>query len=293
MKIAVSGATGFIGRHVVVELERQSVSPVLMCRPTSKVVLSEHKVVYIDIKNNPLNAFELLGCPDVLIHLAWGGLPHYKSLHHIEDELPAQYVFLKGLIESGLKCLLVTGTCNEYGMQSGKLDESLPALPIHHYAIAKKLLFEKLQQLKSTHKYNLTWARLFYIFGEGQSKNSLLPQLREAINQRSPVFNMSGGEQLRDYSPVTEVARRLVLLARIQSDLGILNVCSGNPISVRELIEGWISENKWQIKLNLGYYPYPDYEALAFWGDSSKFEREACKYRAEISSYKNAKLYMC
>ena len=81
---------------------------------------------------------------------------------------------------------------------------------------------------------------------------------------------MSGGEQLRDYLPVAQAARYLVSLALIEKDIGVVNVCSGTPISVRKLVEGWIKENGWPIRLNLGRYPYSDYEPMAFWGDSQK-----------------------
>ena len=59
-------------------------------------------------------------------------------------------------------------------------------------------------------------------------------------------------------------------LAIQQKDLGIINVCSGNPISIHELVNNWINENKWSIKLNRGFYAYPDYEPMHFWGDNSK-----------------------
>jgi dTDP-6-deoxy-L-talose 4-dehydrogenase (NAD+) len=50
-------------------------------------------------------------------------------------------------------------------------------------------------------------------------------------------------------------------------------VCSGEPISVRKLVEGWIKDNGWSIGLDLGHYPYPDYEPMAFWGDRQKLDR--------------------
>lgn len=224
-----------------------------------------------DLHNAPSNAFELMGCPDVLIHLAWDGLPNYKSLHHFETELPAQFRFLKGLIEAGLPALVVAGTCFEYGMQSGPLSENMEAHPSNPYGFAKDMLRRQLGYLKEIKPFALTWARLFYLYGEGQAENSLLPQLKKAVEQGDKVFNMSGGEQLRDYLPVAEVARRLVSLALTRKDVGAVNVCSGQPISIRRLVEGWIKDNGWSISLNLGYYPYPDYEPMAFWGDAQKF----------------------
>jgi len=41
------------------------------------------------------SCFDRMGRPDILVHLAWDGLPNYKSLHHFETELPKHYRFLK------------------------------------------------------------------------------------------------------------------------------------------------------------------------------------------------------
>lgn len=272
MKVAVTGPTGFVGRHVVRELELRSISPILICQPSVEIppAFARHANVQIDLKEMPAKAFDLMGQPDVLIHLAWGGLPNYKSLHHFEDELPAQYRFLKTLVESGLKNLLVTGTCFEYGMQSGPLSEHMEARPNNPYGFAKDMLRRQLEYLQQVTQFNLTWTRLFYLYGEGQAENSLLPQLKRAVERGDRIFKMSDGEQLRDYLPISEVAKLLVSLAMAGRDNGVVNVCSGKPISVRKLVEGWIRENGWSIDLNLGHYPYPDYEPMAFWGNRDK-----------------------
>jgi dTDP-6-deoxy-L-talose 4-dehydrogenase (NAD+) len=274
MKVAVTGASGFIGRHVLVELESRSVVATVVIRPSSSASpsLAKHTTALMDLQNPPPNAFELMGAPDVLIHLAWGGLPNYKSLHHFEQELPAQYRFLKGLVESGLKNLVVTGTCFEYGMQSGSLDEEIETRPNNPYGFAKDALRRQLEFFRQEKPFSLTWARLFYLYGDGQAENSLLPQLKGAVERGDKVFNMSGGEQLRDYLHVSDVARHLVSLAMTMRDNGIVNVCSGKPISVRSLVEGWVEENRWSIDLNLGRHSYPDYEPMVFWGNASKLK---------------------
>lgn len=272
MKIAVTGATGFIGRHVLNELASRAVEAIAVIRPSTTVppALPCASMVRLDIQDAPENAFELMGRPDALIHLAWGGLPNYRSLHHFEQELPAQYRFLKTMVASGLKSLLVTGTCFEYGMQSGSLSEDMEPRPDNPYGFAKDGLRRQLEYLKATHPFNLVWSRLFYLYGEGQAENSLFPQLRKAVERGDTVFDMSGGEQLRDYLPVSEVAKSIVALALKQSDIGTINICSGQPISVRRLVERWIIENGWSINLNLGCYPYPEYEPMAFWGNAQK-----------------------
>lgn len=269
MRIAVTGASGFIGRHVLQALSAHEVEIVAVTRDASRLSVSAAhvQIVEMDIGNPLATDFQRMGSPDALIHLAWDGLPNYKSLHHFETELPKQYRFLKSMIDSGLPALVVTGTCFEYGMQSGALSAGMQTRPENPYGYAKDALRKQLQFLQLSKFFKLTWARLFYMYGEGQASSSLYSALREAVMRGDPMFNMSGGEQLRDYLPVETVAQELADLAIAQCDAGAMNLCAGTPISVRRLVEQWIRENQWQISLNLGYYPYPDYEPMAFWGE--------------------------
>jgi dTDP-6-deoxy-L-talose 4-dehydrogenase (NAD+) len=272
VKVAVSGASGFIGRQVVAALERAGIAPTLWVRASSQLPAAspEHRVVRVDILDPPAQLFARLGRPDALIHLAWGGLPNYQSLHHYEQELPAHYRLLKDLVRDGLASLVVAGTCFEYGMQSGPLAETMAAAPANPYALAKDTLRRQLQHLQRELPFALTWARLFYLHGEGQSATALLPQLRQAVAAGAPTFAMSGGEQLRDYLAVAQAADHLVALAGKRREHGIVNVCSGKPVSVRALVEGWIAANGWSIGLDLGRHPYPAHEPMAFWGDAAK-----------------------
>lgn len=274
IKVAVTGASGFIGRHVLTELGRHPVDVTVVTRRAAKLadVSINARVVELDLANPQADNYERLNRPDILIHLAWEGLPNYGSLHHFETELPRQYLFLKGLVKAGLPTLLVTGTCFEYGMQSGELSEELTPLPSNPYGYAKDALRRQLEFLRGEHPFALTWARLFYIYGEGQSKSALLSQLKEAVEHGESSFNMSGGEQLRDYLPVNKVAAYLVALVLRQENIGVVNVCSGKPISIRNLLEGWLRDNGWTIALNLGHHPYSDYEPMAFWGDRRRLD---------------------
>ena len=105
------------------------------------------------------------------------------------------------MIDQGLKQVLVTGTCFEYGMQNGCLTEEMPTLPANPYALAKDILRKSLQLLQQQSSFILQWARLFYMYGPGQNPNSLLAQLERAIDNGESVFNMSGGEQTNSISP--------------------------------------------------------------------------------------------
>jgi nucleoside-diphosphate-sugar epimerase len=274
MRVAVTGAKGFIGRHVLSELARHAVEVVAFDK---NVLVDEEEplnpnIVHLDIGKFSPHTYEWMGRPDVLIHLAWGGLPHYRSLHHFEQELPHHYRFLSHLVRDGLPGLVATGTCFEYGMQSGELIESMDTRPDNPYGMAKDVLRRQLEHLREKHPFSFSWARLFYLYGEGQAESSLLPQLKLAVKQGRDTFNMSGGEQLRDYLPVSDIAANLVRLAINKADIGVVNICSGKPISIRRLVESWIEDNGWSIGLNLGHYPYPDYEPFAFWGNRGKLD---------------------
>lgn len=275
MRVALTGASGFIGHHVLAELEPYEFEVVAVTRDAKHLhnLSTSVQVVEMDMALPGEDCFARLGCPDVLIHLAWDGLPNYKSLHHFESELPKHYKFIKTLIEAGLPSVLVAGTCFEYGMQSGILSEEVKPCPNNPYGYAKNALRQQLEYLQSKTPFNLTWSRLFYMYGEGQSGSSLYSQFKDAVDRGDTVFNMSGGEQLRDYLPVAEVARRIVRLALTGQDIGTVNICSGEPVSVRRLVERWLMENDWNIELNLDYFPYPDCEPMAFWGDATKLQK--------------------
>ncbi len=272
MRIAVTGANGFIGKHVVAQLLERGCEVVALLREPARrpeTWSGRVEIVPFDLGEASVGMYDRLQRPDVLIHLAWGGLPNYRSLQHFEVELPRQYQFLSTLVREGLPAMLVAGTCFEYGMQAGMLRPSMPSMPTNPYGYAKDALRRQLQMLQIEQSFNLIWGRVFYLYGEGQSPTSLYPKLEAAVAAGASVFDMSGGEQLRDYLPVAEVARRIVVMALSGRNLGVQNICSGQPISVRRLVETWIEANNWTIRLNLGAFPYPDYEPMAFWGEDS------------------------
>jgi nucleoside-diphosphate-sugar epimerase len=273
MKVAVTGASGFIGRNFLKELSKFDVDIVAVSK--SSLVSNNHlsdriQWLHIDLHKPSEGLYEALGCPDVLVHLAWSGLPNYKSLHHFQEELPAHYKFLEGLVRDGLNNLIVMGTCFEYGMKCGALPSDERTDPCNPYAFAKDVLHKQLKYLKDSHFFNLTWARLFYVYGEDQSKASLFGSLKDTVERGEQSFDMSGGEQLRDYLSVQEVSEKLRRYVLAPSNYGAVNICSGKPISVRRLVESWVKDYQWDIEINLHKRSYADYEPMAFWGVPSK-----------------------
>ena len=277
MKILVTGATGFVGRHVINELLKYDHQLIVAVRNKNSLNELKDKIKIIEFDLDNLqpgkNYFSELSSPDLLIHLAWQGLPNYKEKFHLEKNLPSHSAFLKNMVVNGLQNLVVTGTCFEYGMKEGCLSEDMESDPQNPYAIAKDKLRKFLEKLQEANSFNLKWIRLFYMYGMGQNPNSLLSQLEKAIQNGDTVFNMSGGEQLRDYLPIEKVAENIVSIALQNKTNGIINCCSGPPIKIKTFVENYLRKNNKKIKLNLGYYPYPDYEAMAFWGDDKKLKK--------------------
>jgi nucleoside-diphosphate-sugar epimerase len=278
MKVLVTGVTGFIGYHVIHELLKRNcdviASDIDKTKAREKDWFSRVSFVEYVIGNEvEENLYQKFLQPDIMIHLAWKGLPNYKSLFHFEENLPQQYFFLKRLIEGGLKDLTVSGTCFEYGMKSGCLSEDMLPEPANPYALAKNTLRLFLEELQNISPFHLKWVRLFYLYGKGQNPKSLLAQLDTALNNGDKEFNMSGGQQVRDYLPVEKVAENIVSIALQNKVIGIINCCSGKPITVEALVKEYLAFKSKSIQLNFGYYPYPDYEPMEFWGDNAKLKK--------------------
>jgi dTDP-6-deoxy-L-talose 4-dehydrogenase (NAD+) len=269
--IAVTGASGFIGRHVLAALAQTRADVMAHARslPVDHASTDRLRWCAFDISDGR-DAFARLGAPDIVIHLAWEGLPNYLSARHVDVELPRQVAFLRSLAEAGLKRLVVAGTCFEYGMQSGCLGEDAVATPANPYAVAKDRLRQELESLRSELSFDLHWLRLFYLYGRGQGAGSLCSLFAAAVARGDRTFDMSPGDQVRDFMPVEGAAAAIVAVATATQPPALLNVCSGEPMTVRSLVERWRADLAADIELRLGVLPYPSYEPFAFWGDSTR-----------------------
>ena len=275
-KILVTGATGFVGHYVIQQLIQSNYHVIATSSNIEKAskAIWFNNVTYLPLNlntvDNAINYYQYFNQPDVCIHLAWPGLPNYKNEAHVLQYLPQQKVLLNNLVINGLQDITITGTCFEYGMQSGCLKEDMACHPSNPYALAKNDLRIYMEEKSAQHKINYKWLRLFYMYGKGQNEKSLFSQLDLAIQNDAAIFNMSGGEQTRDFLPVEKVAAYIIQCAMQKKIQGIINCCSGQPITIKQLVQNYLKQINKNIPLNLGYYPYTDYEAMHFWGDNSK-----------------------
>ena len=278
MKILVTGATGFIGYHVVNYLIENTKHQIVALSRNQKRLgdkFSQASILFIEanIHEEKSNWFQFLGSPDLIIHLAWPNLPNYTEKFHLTENLPKDIIFLNNLIDNGLKSLVVIGTCFEYGIQSGEMKEDMSTFPSNPYSIAKDALRRYLEFKTNSNGCNFKWLRLFYIYGEGQNPNSLISQINHALNNGEKQINLSGGSQIRDYLPVNEVAKIISKLSLDSQNNGIFNVCSGEPIRLKDFIVQYVKNFKQTLVLNFGYYPYSPLEPMEFWGSNSKINK--------------------
>jgi len=266
-QVIVTGATGFIGQNLVPLLLSNKYQVIVVTRDSARIKqfdwANNVRIVELDIHSCNIDMDVEPGTG--LIHLAWQGLPNYNAAFHFEENLPHNYRFIQSLVLSGVNQVLTTGTCAEFGFKTGSIASNAITLPENSYAFAKDSLRKQLEFFSKDYQFCLQWARLYYMYGPGQNPQSIIPQLDAAIDNNEDIFNMSGGEQLRDYLSIEAVVQQLFNLYK-KNQNGVFNICSGNPISVRSLVEDRIKERGSTIKPNFGYYPYPDSETMSFWG---------------------------
>ena len=176
----------------------------------------------------------------------------------------------RALVDAGCRRLVALGTCFEYAPSEMPLSEASPLDPRTPYARAKLAARERLADVCAGTATSLAWARLFYLYGPFEDTRRLVPAVTLALleGRAAPT---TAGAQLRDFLHVDDVARALVAIA--ESDLaGPVNVASGRPVTVRELV-GTIGRLVGREDLiELGAIPYAAGDPMVVAGDVRRLE---------------------
>lgn len=274
--ILVTGASGGLAPGIIQQLLNAGVKVSVTARSSEAIEKLPFypKVNFLpwDMNNHGSNLFEYFQKPDAVLHLAWEKLSDLKHPDHEVEILDRQKQFLTSLIIGGLKDLTVVGTAYEYGMQQGLCSETDIVNPVVPYGNGKNKLRIYLEQLNEQYQFNLKWVRLFNVFSEGRKGKNLYSHLMLAIEKGEEKFNMSGGEQVRDYMFAEEASIKMAALSLQSEVTGIINCCSGKPVKLKDMINNFLTLNHLHIPLNLGFYPYVTHEPMEQWGNDQKMK---------------------
>lgn len=271
MKVLVTGANGYIGKHVVSRLLDFG-HEVTACDLHITDVDWRANTIEADIFDDVTKILERFSNPDVCIHLAWRDGFIHNSPNHIGD-LSAHYRFLTAMIDGGLKHLAVMGTMHEVGYWEGAIDENTPCNPLSMYGIAKNALRQSMMLYCKDKDCKLYWLRAYYILGDDSRNHSIFAKLLQADKEGKEQFPFTSGKTKYDFIKVNELAMQIAAASTQEKITGIINCCSGNPVSLADRVEQYISENNLKIRLDYGKFPDRPYDSPITYGDATKIQR--------------------
>lgn len=271
-KILVTGACGYLGQHVV----------------NSILSNCDYEVIAVDIKKGNIEhsrltnleidflsqakdetLFDKLGRPDVVIHLAWQDGFNHKSDKHLLN-LNNHFEFLKNMINSGCKSISAMGTMHEIGYFEGAIKADTPCNPLNLYGVAKNALRQAMMVfLQDKSDVSFKWLRAYYITGDDKRNHSIIGKILQMAEEGKKSFPFILGVNKYDFLDVKQLADQIVK-ASIQAEInGVINCCSGNPVSLKDKVEQFIKENNLDIVPEYGAYPSRKYDSPAIWGDAT------------------------
>lgn len=269
-KVLVTGANGYIGRHVVRELCDLGTDVIAVDFKVDGIDKRAQSIVY-DIFERTSDNYKKLGCPDACLHMAWkDGFVHNSHAHMAF--LSKHYCFIRDMVDSGLKQIAVMGTMHEVGYHEGAVDENTICNPISMYGIAKDALRRSVFLMLKDKDVCLQWLRAYYIYGDDAYNNSIFSKIVSAAQAGKKTFPFTSGKNLYDFITVNELARQIAACVMQTKVDGIINCCTGRPMSLAEKVEGFIKENRFDIRLEYGAYPDRLYDSPGVWGDTTKIK---------------------
>lgn len=268
--VLVTGANGYIGRHVVSALLAAG-HRVLASDFAFDGVDGRAERVTESIFSDREDLYEALGSPDVCIHMAWrNGFVHNSETHILD--LPQHYTFVKRMVQGGLPQLVVMGTMHEIGYWEGAIDERTPASPTSLYGIAKNAL-RQMTFLEAGDKTKVDWLRAYYILGDDAKGSSIFGKIVGWEKEGKETFPFNSGKNLYDFIDIDELAAQIAAVAGQDEVHGVINCCTGRPVSLAEKVTEFIENNHFRIRPEYGVFPDRPYDSPGVWGDADKIQK--------------------
>ena len=104
-------------------------------------------------------------------------------------------------------------------------------------------------------------------------KRQNFSKLLAAAQEGKKTFPFTTGKNLYDFISIQELAYQIVAAVSQDEVDGIINICSGEPLSLADRVEAYICENNLDITLEYGAFPDRPYDSPGVWGDATKIRQ--------------------
>ncbi len=205
-----------------------------------------------------------------------GYIEHARFITGGQSIIQSHFNGLLNLVErldwSHLKRFIQIGSSDEYGNAPAPQNEMLRELPISPYSLGKVASTHFAQMMHRTEGLPFAVLRLFLVYGPGQKKTRFIPQIISGcIDDEN--FPTSAGDQIRDFCYVDDVVRAIYMVFGSDSSNGqILNVASGSPISIRNVIQ-MVCELTKKGRPQFGKIDYRNGENMSLYADINKIRK--------------------
>ena len=263
MKIAVTGANGYLGTGVVGELIARGHDVVAIDRTLERVPASA-KCIQASLFDM-MNPYAEMGEPDIVVHLAWrDGFKHNSDAHM--DDLPLHIEFVRKLSKSPLKRLAVMGSMHEIGYFEGGIRSGTPCNPQSMYGIAKNALRQSATLICNEADIELQWLRGYYIVDNTPYGSSIFSKICKAAADGKRSFPFTMGQCQYDFLDYGDFCSLVADVITGAKGGGVYNISSGHPEKLADRVERFIAENGLKIELDYGAFPDRPYDSPAVWG---------------------------
>lgn len=241
-RIFLTGATGFIGCQAAKALIDSGHKVVALIRDGADTTRIDSLVPGIERIRGDISDLEgfrdeLAALnPDLCIHLAWYAEPgKYLTSELNRSHLKWTLDLAEFLASIQCRRFVGAGTCLEYDTSTGVLSESSPIAPKTIYARTKNEAFARVFEIAEQNGMSFGWLRFFYQYGPFEHTARLVPSIITAL-LRGDRAATSSGEQIRDFLHIADVGGA-VASAALSDLVGAVNIGSGEPVTVRQVVE--------------------------------------------------------
>jgi len=238
--IAITGANGFVGRHVLDHLLRENHNIKILVKKSKIRNQYQPNIKVIELNDlfheKAETLKQILKGVEILIHLAWYTEPNQYLTSPLNiDCLTGTLNLAKAFVEAGGRRFIGIGTCFEHDTDQCLLSINTPLNPKSIYAASKSSAFQLLTQIFSVSEVEFSWCRLFYLYGDGEDTRRLVAYIKQKLSIGETV-ELTSGNQIRDFLDVQDAAK-MIVEESLGSLQGPINICSGIPITIRQIAE--------------------------------------------------------